>query len=148
MADNDPPVRPDDPVPDDPVLGEPGGKMRIDKWLWFSRVVKSRTGAQVLVKGGKIRLNQLKIASPSVLVTTGDVLTITLPRAVRVYEILYPGTRRGPAPEAQRLYKDLTPAPEPKVTTSRPARQAVREDGAGRPTKKERREMDRFRSGR
>jgi len=60
--------------------------------------------------------------------------------------MLAPGERRGPAPEARLLYEDLTPPAVKTEPVTKPAKQAVREEGAGRPTKKERRELDRFKS--
>lgn len=121
-------------------------KLRIDKWLWYARVLKTRTLAASCVKSGKVRVNQEKISSPSRGVSPGDVLTITLDRQIKVLEIVELGSRRGPASEAQQLYNDLSPAPVRRDPLTRPAKQAVREDGAGRPTKKERRELSRFRS--
>ncbi len=123
------------------------GKLRVDKWLWYARVVKSRSLAQQLVKTGKVRINATKISSPSTAVGPDDVLTVTLTRQVKILKVVACGTRRGPAPEAQQLFDDLSPPPEKKPSLVRPAKQAVREEGAGRPTKKERRELSRFRSG-
>ncbi len=121
-------------------------RLRVDKWLWYARVVKSRTLAASKVKSGKVRVNAERISSPSRAVGPGDVLTVTLDRQIKVLKIVECGTRRGPAPEAQKLYEDLSP-PVPKAdSTLRPAKQAAREEGAGRPTKKERRELSRFRS--
>jgi ribosome-associated heat shock protein Hsp15 len=74
-------------------------------------------------------------------VNVGDVLTIALERDVRVLKVMAPGTRRGPFPEAQTLYEDLTPPADP---AAREDRHAERERGAGRPTKKERRDRDSF----
>ncbi len=122
-----------------------GGKIRVDKWLWYSRTVKSRTLAQGLIKAGKVRVNNSRISSPSRMVEVDDVLTITLARQIRILKIVDVGTRRGPAPEAQMLYEDLSPPPPKRDAALRPARQAVREEGAGRPTKKERRALSRFR---
>ncbi|WP_152047281.1 RNA-binding S4 domain-containing protein [Aureimonas psammosilenae] len=80
---------------------------RIDKWLFFARVVKSRSLAQKLAVSGAVRVNREKIASASRLVRPGDVLTLSMPREIRVLRILDGGERRGPASEAQRLYEDL-----------------------------------------
>ncbi len=121
-------------------------KIRIDKWLWYARVVKTRTMAKKLVQAGKARLNGTKVGSPSLQINPQDVLTITLDRRILVYRVLSTGTRRGPASEAQLLYEDISP---PVVRTNpidRPADQAVREEGAGRPTKRERRKLSEFRS--
>lgn len=116
-----------------------GDRQRIDKWLFFARVAKSRSLAAKLVLGGRIRVNREKVEQASCPVKSGDVLTVTLDRRILVYRILGCGVRRGPATEARTLYEDLTPAAEPDPVTS-----PAREPGAGRPTKKERRALDRL----
>ncbi|WP_439529572.1 RNA-binding S4 domain-containing protein [Pannonibacter sp.] len=116
----------------------------MDKWLWFARVTKSRTLAQKLASGGHVRVNRDKIDSASKAIRLGDVLTITLERRVVVLEVLGLGTRRGPAPEAALLYKDLTPPPPVEADHQRPQRVAARDPGSGRPTKRDRRRMDAF----
>lgn len=121
-------------------------KLRVDKWLWYARILKTRTLAANTVKAGKIRVNHDRISSPSRNVSHGDVLTVTLDRQIKVLKILELGTRRGPAPEAQLLYEDLSPTPTKTDPLTRPLKQAVRDEGAGRPTKRERRELSRFRS--
>jgi len=70
---------------------------RIDKWLFFARVVKSRSLAAKLVSSGNVRLNKVKIDQPSQNVKVSDVLTISLDRRVLVYEVVAGGERRGPA---------------------------------------------------
>jgi ribosome-associated heat shock protein Hsp15 len=123
------------------VAGE--ARQRVDKWLFFARVVKSRSLAARLVLDGRVRLNRDKIDQPSRAVKPGDVLTITLERRVLIYRVIEGGTRRGPAEEARALYEDMTPAPvsTPNIAASVP----MREPGAGRPTKKERRALDDWR---
>ncbi len=121
-------------------------KLRIDKWLWYARILKTRTLAASCVKSGKVRVNQEKISSASRMVLIDDVLTVTLGQQIMVLKILQLGARRGPASEAQLLYEDLSPAPVKRTPLTRPLKQAVREEGAGRPTKKQRREMGRFRA--
>lgn len=74
---------------------------RIDQWLWFARVAKSRTLAQALIERGKVRINRLRIEKPSQQVKPGDVVTISLGPRVRVLEISAIGSRRGPAAEAE-----------------------------------------------
>lgn len=121
------------------------GRQRIDKWLFFARVVKSRSLAARVVQAGRVRLNREKIDQPSHTVKPGDVLTITLDRRVIVYRVVEPGVRRGPAEEARTLYEDLTP-PAPKTADVPPdVMVPVREQGSGRPTKKERRRTDALR---
>ncbi|MGB8621724.1 MAG: RNA-binding S4 domain-containing protein [Paracoccaceae bacterium] len=109
--------------------------IRLDKWLWQARFVKTRALAAKLVTGGHVRVNGSKAAKPAQRVGPGDTLTFPQGREIRVVRILAPGTRRGPAPEAQTLYSDMTPerddVPPPP-----------RREGKGRPTKKERRSLD------
>jgi ribosome-associated heat shock protein Hsp15 len=118
------------------------GCQRIDKWLFFARVVKSRSLAAKLVQSGKVRLNREKIDQPAQMVKPGDGLTISLDRRILVLKVLSPGTRRGPFEEARTLYEDLSPTPAAKAAEPLPV--AARDPGAGRPTKRERREIDRF----
>lgn len=115
---------------------------RLDKWLWFARVIRTRTQAAGLVTDGHVRLNRERIAKPSQLVRRGDVVTVTTGSRVRVLEVVAPGERRGSAPEAQALYRDLTPPREPGPTTA--ASMPTRDAGAGRPTKRDRRAFDRL----
>jgi ribosome-associated heat shock protein Hsp15 len=118
-------------------------RQRIDKWLFFVRVVKSRSLAARLVQAGRVRINREKAEQAAHPVKVGDVLTITLDRRVLVYRVAAAGTRRGPAEEARLLYEDLSQAPARAAAASDPD-MAPREPGAGRPTKKERRDLDRL----
>ncbi|MEP7452366.1 RNA-binding S4 domain-containing protein [Phyllobacterium sp. SB3] len=129
-------------------MAEAEGKkgQRIDKWLFFARVVKSRSLAAKLVSSGNVRLNKVKIDQPSQNIKTGDVLTIALERRILVYEIVSGGLRRGPAEEARELYKDISPPPLPKEL-SRLDALPKRDAGSGRPTKRERRQVDRLMHG-
>lgn len=111
-------------------------KQRVDKWLWQARFFKTRTLAAAQVSGGHVRVNGAKIAKPAHQVATGDVLTFVQGRQVRVVRIENLGTRRGPASEAQALYSDLSPPPEPK-STANPGF-----EGKGRPDKRARRQID------
>lgn len=117
--------------------------LRIDKWLWHARFFKSRTLASKFVQSGKMRVNGSSISKPHVNVKAGDVLTFPSGPYIRLIKVLEMGTRRGPAPEARTLYEDLDP-PQPKPKQERPPVVAEREPGSGRPTKRERRVMDRW----
>lgn len=114
---------------------------RVDKWLWFARFFKSRTLAAEMVSLGRIRINGERCAKASQIVRQGDVLTFAAGTQVRVVKVLAGGVRRGPAPEARALYEDLTPA-RPVET---PTVETGRDKGAGRPTKRDRRAIDRLR---
>lgn len=121
---------------------------RVDQWLWFARVVKSRTIAAELVTAGKVRVNRDKIDKPSHGLKIGDVVTIAAHSRVRILKITSLGSRRGPPAEAALLIEDLTPPSEPQQRTFASAPTAAREPGTGRPTKRDRRITDKFqRSG-
>lgn len=111
---------------------EATAKGRVDKWLWHARFFKTRGLAAKLVSGGHLRINGNRIAKGSVMVGAGDTLTFPQARRIRVIEIKAIGTRRGPAPEAQTLYTDVTP-PEENIP------KAAEIERKGRPTKKDRR---------
>ena len=83
--------------------------IRLDKWLFQARFLKSRGLAADLIAEGKVRVNGQPTDKPARAVGSGDVLTFALHGRVRVVRILDPGERRGPAPEAQGLYEDLAP---------------------------------------
>ncbi len=120
-------------------------KERLDRFLFFSRAVKSRTLAQKIIESGAVRINSDKTDKSDHKVGAGDVLTMSLHGRILVWRILDPGTRRGPASEAQGLYEDISPPMPPKAERS-PYEAAIAERaaGAGRPTKKERRDTDRL----
>ena len=113
--------------------------LRLDKWLWFARFLKSRTLAAGLCAGGRVRVSGRVVAKPSQTIKVGDVLTFPLGPHIRVIEVKALGVRRGPAEEARTLYEDLSP-PVPRVAGDQPS--AGRDAGAGRPTKAERRAID------
>lgn len=125
---------------------------RIDKWLWHARFFKTRTLASKLCNGGRLRVNGAPLAKAHYRVRRGDVLTFPQGGGIRVVEVRGFGVRRGPATEARTLYDDLAP-PAPRAASAEPvpdaapARSAAaqREAGAGRPTKAERRAIDRLR---
>ena len=113
--------------------------LRIDKWLWYARFFKTRGLASKTVTGGHVRGNGNHASKASHGVAVGDTLTFPQARQIRVIRILALGTRRGPAPEAQALYEDLTPPSDPDLS------QPHSRKGA-RPTKKDRRKLDAERS--
>ncbi|MGD9866671.1 MAG: RNA-binding S4 domain-containing protein [Hyphomicrobiales bacterium] len=121
--------------------------LRLDKWLWFARVTKTRTLATRLVEEGRVRVNRERVARPSRLVRPGDVVTASLASHVRVLRIVALAERRGPATAAAMLYEDLGPprprGPGPKIPL---LPQAKRARGAGRPSKRDRRRIDALRA--
>ncbi len=124
-------------------MNEPS--LRLDKWLWFARFFKTRTLATRVTASGKVRLNGDVVSKPHQAVRVGDVLTFPMGRDIRVVRIEALGQRRGPAPEARTLYEDLAP-PRPRQSEKAiDADVARRERGSGRPTKAERRALERLR---
>jgi ribosome-associated heat shock protein Hsp15 len=82
-------------------------RQRLDKWLWFARFAKSRTLAAKLVGEGFVRVNGRRADTPAHPVAVGDVLTLALARTTVVVRVEALGARRGPAPEARLLYREL-----------------------------------------
>ena len=96
-----------------PGQAEAADRQRLDKWLWFARIVRTRRLAQDLAASGHVRINGQRAASASQPVRPGDVLTIALESRVRVLEVAAFAPRRGGADAAVLLYRDLSPpAPE------------------------------------
>ncbi len=142
------------------------GCQRLDKWLWYARFFKTRSLAARMVTDGKVRLavgdaRPERVTKAAQTVRVGDVLTFPQGAGVRVVRVRAPGTRRGPAAEAQALYEDVVSPTGAGETAGDPsaaggaqgsAAQApesgpARDPGAGRPTKRERRAIDAFKRG-
>jgi ribosome-associated heat shock protein Hsp15 len=114
-------------------------RQRVDKWLWHARVVRTRSAAAALADTGHVRINGTRTDMSSRPVRPGDVVTVALDRNVRILKVTGYAERRGSADIARALFEDLTPAPPPKEPSA-----GAREGGTGRPTKRERREIDRL----
>ena len=88
-------------------VGNHGPSLRIDKFLWFVRLAKSRSVAQKMAEDGHIRLNGRRIERAQSPVRTGDLITFPHHHGVRVVRVVQLPGRRGPAPEAQSCYEEL-----------------------------------------
>jgi ribosome-associated heat shock protein Hsp15 len=121
-----------EPVADD--------RQRIDKWLWHARVVRARSAAAALAACGHVRVNGQRIDAASRAVKPGDVVTVALDRTVRVMKVLGFADRRGGAEAARVLYEDLSAPPPGQAAAA-----AERDPGSGRPTKRDRRQVDHLR---
>ena len=128
--------------------------LRVDKWLWHARFFKTRTLAGKLCNAGKLRIDGTVVSKAHHKVKPGDVLTFPQGRHIRVVRVLALAERRGPATEARLLYEDLKP-PEPAnklppaETGTGPGlgpRSGARAIGSGRPTKRDRRALDRLKA--
>ena len=84
------------------------GRQRVDKWLWHARMVRTRSDAAALAAGGFVRLNGKRLTAASQPVRVGDVLTLALDRSVRVLKVEGFCEKRGAAPMARSLYRDMT----------------------------------------
>ncbi len=115
-------------------------KLRIDKWLWQARFFKSRALAAAAVETG-VRVDGTRVSKPSRTVSPGDTLTFAQGRRILVIRVLAIGTRRGPAPEAQALYEDLTPPEAPRDKPGDKAARSPKFEGGGRPSKRDRRQL-------
>src|SRR5438552_3362991 len=121
-----------------------GASLRVDKWLWAARFFKTRSLATAACAGGKVDVND-EAAKPARLVRAGDLVKVTLPQGRRrIVRVVSLDDRRGPPTTARALYEDLTPPEPPRARGAPPP---YREPGAGRPTKRERREVDRLMEG-
>ncbi|MEO3435576.1 RNA-binding S4 domain-containing protein [Inquilinus sp. CAU 1745] len=123
-----------------------GGAVRLDKWLWYARFFKTRGLASKLCTEGRVRVDGTVVTKAHWTVRPDQVLTFVQGRHVRVVKVLDVGRRRGPAPEAQALYEDLAP-PAAETALPRidgPVAPFSRPSGAGRPTKRDRRALDRL----
>jgi ribosome-associated heat shock protein Hsp15 len=120
--------------------------VRVDRWLWAARLAKTRPLAAEAVKGGRVEVNGQRV-KPSKDVRPGDRLEVTIGQIKRVVVILGTAERRGPATEAALLYEE-TPesiaAREQFVAERRMAAMPAPERG-GRPTKRDRRRLDKRR---
>src|SRR3954451_23151128 len=101
------------------MVGDMGEPVRIDKWLWAARLVKTRSLAAEAVKGGRVHVNG-EAVKPSREIRPGDELEITLGRTRLVVVVHGLAERRGPAQEAQKLYEET---PESRAEREREAEQ-------------------------
>jgi ribosome-associated heat shock protein Hsp15 len=121
--------------------------VRIDKWLWAARFFKTRSAAQQAVEGGKVRLNGERV-KPSKEVRTGDELAIHIGAYEWTVRVEGLSDKRGSAPVARTLYSE-----DEASRRKREEQAALRNFAAepaqerhGRPTKRERRQLERWRS--
>ena len=123
-------------------MAEPAGRVRVDAWTWGIRLFKTRSSAAAACRAGHVRVNGER-AKPATPVAPGDEVRVRLAGVERIVEVRALLTKRASAEVAAACYVDRTPPPPPRAEA--PAPVAMRERGAGRPTKRERREIDRLR---
>ena len=129
-------------------MSDPGenGKLRLDKWLWAARFFKTRSLAKAAIEGGKVQLggSRVKVSKE---ISVGDQLRIRQGWDEKDIEVLALSDQRRGAPEAQSLYRESTESITRREETAaaRKAAGGMIERPAKRPTKKQRRQIHRFR---
>ncbi|RPH66800.1 MAG: RNA-binding S4 domain-containing protein [Burkholderiales bacterium] len=138
---------------DDPVLHDvprsPASEVRLDKWLWAARFVRTRSLAQQLIGNGRVLVGgeRVKLARP---VRIGDEIRLRLGDVERTVRVLRVSDHRGPAPVAQTMYEETAESVERRVADRQARRFLVEPATAiagGRPTKRDRRRIARLGTG-
>ena len=120
--------------------------MRVDKWLWAARFFKTRSAAQTAVSGGKVKLYGERI-KPAKEIDVGDELAVGIGQYEWVVTVAGLADRRGPAAVAVKLYEESVESRERRLAqiAERKVQSIARGERKGRPTKRERRQIIRFR---
>lgn len=116
-------------------------EIRVDKWLWAARCFKTRSLASTACSAGHVKVNGTSV-KPAKTIRVGDNVEVRTPGGLRVLEVADLADKRGPASVAQTLYVDHTPPPPPKEDANAAV---TRERGAGRPSKRELRQIRKLR---
>lgn len=121
-------------------------KVRVDKWLWSVRIFKSRTQASDACRTNKVKIGDSTL-KPSSLLEGGEILNVRKNSFDMIYKVVTLIEKRVSATLAEPCYENLTPADELNKFNAwyiGKGRAEIREKGAGRPTKRERREIDQW----
>jgi ribosome-associated heat shock protein Hsp15 len=122
--------------------------MRVDKWLWAARLVKTRALAAEAVRGGRVHVNGVAV-KPSRELKPGDRLEISFGQGMRrTVDVKGLAERRGPAAEAARLYEETPESIEQREHAAAERRLAAPPSLGSRPSKRDRRAFDKARGGR
>ncbi|HLP98824.1 MAG TPA: RNA-binding S4 domain-containing protein [Sideroxyarcus sp.] len=120
-------------------------KLRIDKWLWAARFFKTRSLSADAVESGKVTMNEARI-KPAKAIGVGDRLVIRIGQYHFDVEVLGLSNKRGGAPEAQKLYRETDESKARRAAIAEQNRALPLPKFKGRPTKRDRREIERFES--
>jgi ribosome-associated heat shock protein Hsp15 len=128
-----------------PIQKSPDEQLRIDKWLWAARFFKTRSLAAEAVAGGKVEINGAR-AKPSRAIHPGDQVSIRRGSYEWAVIVMGVAARRGPAPEAQQLYQETEESIRKREATAAQLKleRPPEFDSSGRPSKKDRRAIQRF----
>lgn len=120
------------------------GHVRVDKWLWAVRIFKSRSLATEACQKGHVSINGLPV-KPSKMINPGDEIKVRKPPVQRTFRVIETAEKRMGAKEVPRFMEDITPEEEIRIMEMQHRMKWIsRERGTGRPTKKERRDLDEF----
>ena len=123
---------------------EENEEVRIDKWLWAARLFKTRAIATDAIKGGKVKINDVAV-KPSREVKEGDVIQVQIEQLHKVVQVKTVIKNRVSAKQVPEVYADLTPKEEyERIEFMYAYKSEYRDRGAGRPTKKERRMIEKM----
>ncbi len=126
------------------TTGNETEKMRIDKWLWAARFFKTRGLATDEVENGRVLVNEVRV-KPAKTIAPSDMLDIRIGQYQFVVEVLALSGKRGPAPEAQKLYRESDESRERRAEIAARLRaEPPPFSFKGRPTKRDRRLIERF----
>jgi ribosome-associated heat shock protein Hsp15 len=118
--------------------------VRIDKFLWSTRIYKTRSIASDACQNGRIKINNVQV-KPSRIVVKGEIITVRKPPVLFTYRVIEIIENRVSAKLVSNYIEDLTPEQEKiKLDIRHAGFSGYREKGSGRPTKKERRSLDRL----
>jgi ribosome-associated heat shock protein Hsp15 len=119
-------------------------QVRIDKWLWAVRFFKTRSSATEACKKGRVMIGNIQV-KPSRMIKAGDIIQIRKPPVTYTFKVLQPTEKRMGAKMVSDYVLDMTPEEELKILEIQKNRSWFKRDpGTGRPTKKERRDLDLF----
>lgn len=120
--------------------------LRVDKWLWAVRIYKTRSLASDACKKNQITINGVDV-KPSRILKVGELVEVRKPPITRTYKVLGLLGKRQSAAVVKDFVEDVTPKEElDQLEMMRYVKGIHRERGEGRPTKKDRRDMDRFKT--
>jgi ribosome-associated heat shock protein Hsp15 len=126
-------------------MTEDNDKLRIDKWLWAARFFKTRSLAAEAIESGKVTINEARI-KPAKAIGIGDRLDIRLGQYRFEIVVLGLSNKRGPAPQAQKLYRESDESRARRAEIAANLKALPQPTFKGRPTKRDRREIERFES--
>ncbi len=124
-------------------MTEESGKLRVDKWLWAARFFKTRSLAADAVESGKVLVGGARV-KPAKAIAPGDMLEIRAGKFRFEVEVRALSSRRGGAPEAQKLYRETDDSRARREALAAELRAQPQPAFKGRPTKRNRRQIDQF----